>query len=246
MATAEIGREAAVSNKAGCAEITAAPSPGKGLHGHKTRWLLICGLLAPLLLGAFMVAAWRLTPDFSFLTEPISRLGSLSSPHPWVMNAGFIVAGILTYVFAYGLYLRLGRNVIAKIVWCLLMIDGFGIVLSGIFHTDSGPVGAMTTVEGMLHSAFAQVAFFALLIGIVVFAKAVHRSPGWRGFTRISLVVFVLNLALVLAFLTGKSGIMDGVLQLSFFAISLTWLMAVSLRAFRLAGHRQQPVYAIA
>ncbi|MCJ7520945.1 MAG: DUF998 domain-containing protein [Dehalococcoidia bacterium] len=246
MATAEMGSEAAISNKAGCAVLMDAPSAGKELHELKTRWLLVCGLLAPLLLGAFLVAAWRLTPDFSFLTEPISQLGALGRPHPWVMNAGFIIAGILTYVFAYGLYLRLGRNIIARIVWLLLMIDGIGIVLSGIFHADSSPIGAISTLEGTLHCVFAQVAFFALLTGIVVFAKAVHRSPAWRGFTLISLVVFVLNLALVVAFLTGEAGIMDGVLQLSFFGISLAWLTAVSLRALRLTGHQQQPVYVVA
>jgi len=41
----------------------------------------------------------------------------------------------------------------------------------------------------------------------------------------------------VLLLLTAGAGPVDGVLELSFFGISLVWLVAVSLRSLRLPSH---------
>lgn len=206
----------------------------KRINKRAARPLLLCGVLAPLVLGVSVIAAGLVTPDFSFLSESISQLGARGKAHPEVMNAGLILCGLLIAGFAYGLYWRLGRSGVAKTVWLLLAIDGMGVVLSGIFQADSKSLGLASTLEGYLHSIFAQVAFFALLISILMFATVVHRKPAWRGFTRMSLAVFVFNLVLLLVFLTGGAEPVDGLLVLSFFGVSLVWLEAVSLRSLLL------------
>lgn len=212
------------------------------IHDRVNRPFLMCGVLAPPLLGVFVIAAGLVTPEYSYLSEPISQLGAQGKAHPEVMNAGLILSGMLITGFSYGLYRRLGSSGVAKMIWLLLAIDGIGIVLSGIFQADSKALGPASTLEGSLHSIFGQLAFFALLIGILMFARVVYRMPAWRGFTRMSLAVFVLNLVLLLVFLTKVSGTVEGALELSFFGISLVWLEAVSLRSLRLpaAGELQQ------
>lgn len=221
-----------------------AKPPVRGTNERAIRLLLLCGVLAPPLLVLFLISAGLVTPDFSFLSEPMSQLGARGNAHPEVMNAGLILCGLLINGFAYGLYWRLGRGVIARTVWLLLAIDGIGVLLSGVFQTDSKALDLASTPEGWLHSIFAQVAFFALLIGILLFARVVYRKPAWRGSTRMSLAVFGLNFVLVVVFLTGWAEPVDGVLQLSFFGISLVWLETVSLQSLRLPSHPglQQPL----
>lgn len=202
-----------------------------------TRWLLLCGVLAPPLLAIFFISAGVVTPNFSFISETISQLGARGMPYPGVMNSGFIVCGVLLNLFAVGLYLRLGRSFMAKAVWFLLAIEGICIVLSGVFRTDYLGLGTAFSAEGTLHLIFSLIAFFVLPITIAMFLWIAYRRPAWRGLTKISITVLVLNLLLFLVFLTVGADRIDGVLELSFFGISLIWLESVSLSSLRMPAY---------
>jgi len=207
--------------------------PAAETAGRATRWLLLCGVLAPPVLAVFVIAAAAVTPGYSHLSDTVSQLGARGRPHPEVMNAGFIVYALLLSGFAHGLYRHLGRSTGARAVWLLLTICGLTIILSAIFQDDSMALGDVTTLEGILHGVFAQIAFFALVIGMTVFARVVYLKPEWRCFTQFSLAVVVLNLVLSLMFLIEVATPVEGALQRSFFGLSLAWLLAVSLRALR-------------
>jgi hypothetical protein len=239
--TAGIAPKATITKAKECGSHMDTTLPMRRANERAIGWLLLCGILSPLLLGIFVIVAGLVTPDFSFVSDSISQLGARGRPHPEVMNGGFMVCGVLINGFAHGLYWRLGRSGVAKMVWLLLTIQSVGVVLSGVFQVDfqvdSNALSAPSTLEGTLHCIFSQVAFFALLFGIALFAMIVYRNPAWRGFTQISLAIFVLNLVLLLVFLIGRAEPVDGVLQLSFFGISLVWLVAVSLRSLRLPRH---------
>ena len=196
---------------------------------RNARWLLLCGVIAPLVVVLFMVIAWLLTPGYSHLSETVSQLGANGKPHPEVMNTGFILFGILVNCFAYGLYRKLGRGRGAKAVWVLLGIFGTGIILSGIFQSDLGPE-MFTSLEDTLHSVFSTIAFFGLQIGMVVFARIVYFNPSWHTFALISLSIAVLNVVLSLVFLLEISNQVEGVLQRMFYGTSVLWLEMVALR----------------
>ena len=216
---------------------TEAGLPPNRVKEHVTRWLLLCGVLAPPLLAIFFVSVGVVTPDFSFISETISQLGARGMPYPGVMNSGFIVCGVLLILFALGLYLRLGRSVVAKAVWLLLAIEGICIVLSGVYQTDSPVPGITCSAEGNLHCIFSLIAFFVLPITMAVFLWITYRRPAWRGLTRISITVLVLNLLLFLVFMIVGADRIAGAMELSFFGISLVWLEAVSLRSLRLPAY---------
>jgi hypothetical membrane protein len=191
-------------------------------------------MLAPLLLGAFITAAALLTTDYTPLFDTISQLGARGRPYADVMNAGFVVTGLLMGAFSYGLYCRVRGGVFARMAWLLLAIDGIGTVLSGLFQSDSKALGPAGTTEGCLHSVFAYVAFFGFLTAVAIFARLAYRRPAWRGFTRVSLAVLVTNLVLVVLYIAGPSWVGIGSLELAFFSVSLVWLVAVSLRSLSL------------
>lgn len=203
------------------------------------RWLLFCGIAAPILLAIFVTVAALLTPDYSRWLEPISQLGAEGRPYAQVMNAGFIIIGLLISFFAYGLYCRLGRCILAKMVWLLLAVSSIGIVLLGIFQADWKALGVTGTLEGNLHTVFAQVAFIAFLTCIAVFTRLAHRNPSWRDLTRASLAVFLANLVLLALLDAEVSWAGQGVLELSFVGLSLVWLVAVSLQSLRLPVHAE-------
>ncbi len=201
------------------------------------RWLLTCGMLTPLLLAVFVTAAALLTPDYSPLSQPISQLGAQGRPHAEVMNAGFIIIGLLISGFAYGLYCHLGRCTLAKVVWLLLAVGSISTILLGIFQDDWTALGMTGTLEGTLHAVFAEVAFIAFLTCIAIFARLAHRKPLWYDFTRVSLAVFLTNLVLLSLLAAQVSWAGEGMLELSFMGLSLAWLVAVSLRSLRLPAH---------
>ncbi len=199
-----------------------------------TRRLLLCGVLTPPLLVIFVIAAGLVTPDYSYVSQGISQLGAQGKPHPEVMNAGFIVSGLMILVFAYGLYQQLGRSAGARAVWILLAIASVCIVLSGVFQADLNAPGIASTGEGDLHKIFAGAAHFAFLAAMIAFAIVVRRETAWRGFPRISFTVVVLSLVVLLVFVAEVSKPIEGALQLSFLCMSFIWLEAVSLHSLRL------------
>jgi len=205
------------------------------------QWLLFCGIAASLLLTIFVTAAVLLTPGYSPLSEPISQLGAQGRPHAEVMNAGFIIIGLLISGFAYGLYCYLGRTVLAKVVWLLLAVGSIGTILLGIFQDEWKTLGVMGTLEGNLHAVFAQVAFIAFLTCIAIFTRLAHRKPSWYDFTHVSLAVFLTNLVLLSLLVAQVSWAGQGALELSFVGLSLVWLVAVSLRSLRLLAHASLP-----
>jgi hypothetical membrane protein len=191
----------------------------------------MCGMLSPLLLASFITATALLTTDYTPLYDTISYLGAHGRPYANLMNSGFVISGLLIGAFSYGLYRRMGRGVLAGMMWLLLAIDSIGIVLSGVFQADSKVTGLAATPEGILHSVFAYIAFFAFLTGIATFARLTYRDPAWRSFTPLSVAVFVINLVLVAVYIGGASWAGIGALELAFFGVSLVWLVAVSLRS---------------
>ena len=196
------------------------------------------------MLVAFIIGAALVTPGYSHVSETVSQLGAQGRPHPEVMNTGFIVYGLQINCLAYGLYRWLGRHTGAKMVWLLLGAYGTGVLLSGIFQDDSKALGTPATLEGTLHSVFAMVAFFALVIAMVMFARIVYFYPAWRNIALLSLVIALLNLALSLMFLMEVFGSVEGLLQRFFYVISLVWVEAVSLRCLRLpssTGAQESP-----
>ena len=201
------------------------------------RWLLFCGIAAFLVLTIFVTAAVLLAPDYSRWLEPISQLGAQGRPHAEVMNAGFIIIGLLISGFAYGLYCHLGRCILAKMVWLLLAVSSIGIILLGIFQADWKALGVTGTLEGNLHTVFAQVTFIAFLTCMAIFTRLAYRNPSWRDFTRVSLAFFLANLVLLALLDAQVSWAGQGVLEFSFMGLSLVWLVAVSLRSLRLLAH---------
>lgn len=209
-----------------------------------SRWLALCGVGAPLAMAAFVTVAGLMAPGYSHISETISQLGAAGRPHPQVMNSGFIIYGLLINGFAYGLYRRLGRGSGAKAVWLLLALHGLGVLLSGVFHDDPRSQEP-ATLGSALHSAFASLAFAALIVAMAVLARSMRHNPAWQGIAFISMAIAALNLVISPLFLLEAFEPIEGALQRAFIGTSVVWVELVSWRSFRLSREtarvRQQP-----
>lgn len=195
-------------------------------------------MIAPPLIVVFIVIAAILTPGYSHISETVSQLGAQGRPHPEVMSAGFVVYGLVINGFAYALYLQLGKTRTITLAGLSLVIYGTGVLLTGIFQDGPNLPYIEPNLESALHSLFAMIGFFGLVVGMLIFARAVYRKPEWRFFTPISLLAAVLNLGSSLLFLMENLGSIEGLLQRVFYAVSLCWIELVVLRIYRLSSVR--------
>ena len=142
---------------------------------------------------------------------------------------------MLLICLAFGIYRESGHGFTANAFFASLSIYGLGVLLSGFFQDGPKTPGATANLESNLHSVFAMIGFFGLVVGMWFFARTVHRDPKWRGFTQLSISIAMLNLGLSLFFLMEGFSSFEGLLQRSFYLLTLVWISAVYWRLYRLS-----------
>ncbi len=195
-----------------------------------TRGLLICGLAAPVVLTAFVAWGTAATPGYSQLSHTVSQLAAQGRPHPAIMNAGFIATAALMMGFGYGVHCLLGRTRGAKAVGLLAGLHASSLVMVAVFRDDMKESTAAAAAGGMLHTAFALLAFLALALAMVAFAWTVHKAPAWRFLAFLSLGILLLLCALGLSFLFLQSGPLEGLVQRLALMLFMVWAAAVASR----------------
>jgi len=196
-------------------------------------WLIFCGVIAPPILVIVIITATIVTPDYSFVSETVSQLGAHGRPYPLIMNIGFITYGLLILGFAYSTYKMFIPSKSIRTFWLMFMIYGTGVILSG-FLKDDVAGNSISTLEGFLHSLFAQVAFFALIIGIWFFARGVYYSSPWNKIARFSIAIAIFNLLSSMVFLFEFSQPVEGLLQRFFYTATLIWIEIISIKALHI------------
>ena len=152
-----------------------------------TRRLLACGVVAgPLFLVVALAQAFT-RDGFDLSRHPISllSLGDLG----WIQIANFVVTGLLYVACALGMRRALHGP---GSTWgpILVAVNGIGLIMGGVFVADPGagfPPGAppgppeQFSWHGVLHNVAPVLAFNAMIVGLVVFARrfAALGQRGW-------------------------------------------------------------------
>ena len=179
--------------------ITAVPAAVGG-----RRAALFAGVLAgPLFVTAALIQI--LTRDgFDLTRHPISLLAN--GQYGWVQSANFIVAGLLSLLFAYGVtpHLHGGRGAVAGPV--LFTVYGLGLITGGIFKADPAmgfPAGApagypeQISTSSVIHAFAPPIAFLALVAACLVLARR-FATEGHRAAAIVTVVVAVVSFLLPL------------------------------------------------
>lgn len=214
-------------------------APGDGVN----RWLLVGGVVGPLLFIVVMLIEGATRPGYDAWVQAASAL-SLSA-WGWIQIVNFIVCGMLIVGFALGLRRALaawGRGS----TWGPLLLAALGLALlvAGVFVTDpaqgyppgtpSGP-SVMTTWHGAVH-AFAGGLIFVVVLPAACYVMAAYfaREKGTRVWALYSLATGLVVWAGFAAFIAaGLSNGPAGLYERISIIAGWGWIALLALRCLR-------------
>jgi len=223
----------------GTQTLVAAATPAR--PPRRPNRLLRAGLAAgPLFVASFLLQG-ALRDGYDPLRHPVSSLAL--GPAGWVQTVTFLVAGVLTVVFAAGLRRSLKPGPGAAAGPLLITVWGVGLVGAGVFVTDpvSGypagtpPVPDRPSWHGLLHDmVFGLPGFvgFAAAMLVLAYAFARRGAPGWALYSGVSGAAFVVLFLLASAGFAQHSPWVSsaGLLQRLTVGVGWLWLTALAVR----------------
>lgn len=193
------------------------------------RLLLLCGIIAPAVLVVSILIAASLTPGYSHVADTVSQLAAQGRPHPEAVITGFILYALLIVAFTCGIYRQMGPEIHAKLMFLFLVVHSAGFILLALFRNDQELPDKVVTTQGILHDLFSGIAFIGLVLAMLVIAKLSYRNPKWTAFFWFTIVIVSLNCILPVLFWLELAVSIEGLIQRSFYTLSLLWLALLSL-----------------
>jgi hypothetical protein len=192
-------------------------------------------VLAPPAFVASLVVATFLNPGYSHLRQTVSELAAPGTPHPEVIQAGFIAYDVLVLGLTASLFVRFRNRRGALVLPALLVLYSAGGILAAFFRDDVRDPVVNGTTAGELHDAAAFATFGVILAAILVATWVWRRDPAWRWFVWFSLAMFALTGVFGLLFELHESVDLHGFYQRGFFVTTMLWVEVLSLRLLLIA-----------
>jgi hypothetical membrane protein len=131
----------------------------------RLRWGALAWLLTLQFFVAEAVAAARYDGSYSYADDVISALGAAGSDAAFLMNASFVLQGVL--IGAGTVLLRpFLQSTAGRVATVLLLAAAAGVLLVGVFPTDT---------EGVVHEVGAGLHLLGGALGLLALAYAVRR-----------------------------------------------------------------------
>jgi hypothetical membrane protein len=178
--------------------------PQPSAASRSRRHALLAGVVAGPIFVITAVVQILTREGYELARHPLSLLAN--GPYGWVQSANFVLAGLLSLVFAYAVvpHLRGGRGAVAGPL--LLAVYGVGLIIGGVFKADPAmgfPAGAPAGVpdrmstSSLIHAFAPPLAFLALVAACLVLSRR-FAAEGDRTAAVLTVVVAVACLLLPL------------------------------------------------
>ncbi len=211
-------------------------------RGVGLKLLALCGVISPILLFILGGLAAQLRPGYNSVTQFGSELGVGSDAAATVAHTGFVVGGLLTVLFALGLWLGLGQG--SRIGPALVGLFGLGLALSAVFPCDPGcPLpGQGVSIAQSIHWTLFTVGAFSLILGPLFIRKRLENDNRWKNYREYTLATSMVLLVLFVVFFSGVifssflapwRGTVEAVSFIPFYI----WTVVIALRLLRLTEH---------
>jgi len=214
----------------------AAPTTNSS-SGEVVRLLALCGMTAPVLMLILWTVASLMRPGYDQLSQYGSELGA--GPNATIMNANFVVTGLLIIALAKGLFANIRGVRWTQIGSILLGVFGAGEVAGGFFPCDPGcPITAQSVFQ-LTHNVDAVIAFVAIALAPFLFSLGLNSDDRWKSYRSYSLVTWLLAIGLFLVFAASSLGYLGfvGLFQRLFLAVTFLWIEVVAIQLLRISGH---------
>ena len=183
-----------------------------------------------------------LRPDLNPVTHAVSNyaVGSFGL----LMTSAFFMLAMSEFALAQGLVRSLARSGKAWASVLLLHLAAAGLIVTGLFHSDVDVPRPPASPGALVHWIGAGISFLSLMIAIFLLSSCFKRDTRWQPVYRLS---YSWGIAIVLALATyGVLAIVGwtGIGERIYIAISVLWLLLVSLRlrSIALAEKAKVPV----
>lgn len=209
--------------------------PSNSRRSRGARWLMLAGIVGPILFVVVFTIAGFLRPDYSPLRQSISTLGV--GPNAWLGNLDAVIFALLLLAFAIGFFLEM-HQVIGKgvrvVCLVLFILSSVGIFNAAIFPAASGTVGLHWTI-GFLP------AFLAPMVVYFVVGWGWWRVSGWHRYSWYSLATalgIIVLTALSFVLLAprrstgGPSSPIGGLIERILVLVTFAWPVVIGWRLF--------------
>ncbi len=183
--------------------------PEKGLLSDGAPKLqAIAGIVAPISFTTVVIVLGFMQPGYNHVSHTISELGAVGASNAGIQNANFVVTGILTLAFAFGLHGGISGGKGSRIGPSLVALWGLALVASGFFQLDpKEAVTACTSTPSIstcapgLHDVAGLTGFAASGAAAVVLSRRLRTDPQWRSYASFSVVAGLLMIVFLGGFM---------------------------------------------
>lgn len=196
------------------------------------------GIIGPIWFTILVVILGSIRPGYSHLTQAISELGEVGAPNAMIQNINFLVLGLLTLAFAFGLDRGVGGGEGSKSGPALLGV--FAVVaLMGNAFLPCDPGCDFVTVTGTLHNVTGLTGFLAFIAATLIISRRLMNDPSWQGYTSYSLASGGLAAAFLVIWILSPGALpsLSGMFQTLMVGVVLLWIAVMATRLLRLSVH---------
>jgi len=195
---------------------------------NKYRLLLFFGVLAPIVLGIIIIVVGHLTPEYSQVTDTVSKAGITGRPYAWLLHSGYYTYGILMGMAAYGLNRTLSSVPGASTLVKLLGIHALGTVLLAVFPDSNN-----SPFEHMVHNIISITSYLPLMIGIFISRSLARHEMTLKVVGILGIFIIIVNLPMPVINMVHSLSTVGGLLQRILSACSYIWLALTFLLLYR-------------
>ena len=199
----------------------------------------ICGIAAGVICWSAMIVFAALRPSYSHSINAVSELGAIGTENAlWWNIIGFITPGFLLAVAGAGIAAAVtGKGRRSVSLW-LLVISGLGFAGTGFSPAELENGAALLTspfTKG--HFIASLIHGFAWLLAAIILIRPMKRSPGWKNYYIINIV---LALLVVLSSTVLRGHISDALVQRIAGGWYFIWFLVMSINLARI-DHKGKP-----
>jgi hypothetical membrane protein len=202
--------------------------------------LAVCGVAAPVVFTAAVIAASLRSPGFDQFKNFISELGATGAPGAAVMNfAGFLPFGVLIVAFAWAVQRGIRPDIGGWLGPSVLCLYGLAYVALAVSPCDPGCYSATPSLHHRMHFLISDVILLAAVVAPFTLYARMAKDPAWRSLAVMTLVLP--GLAWLILELGGV-GVSGALRQRLWAALLFIWIELVAIRLLRLGaiGSRSQ------
>ena len=137
-----------------------------------------------------------ITPNYSYIEQPISDLTQAGSPY-LLGSVLLFIASVMAIIFGIGIisHYKFNRNKLIFVGGCILIIIGLFNSLTGTIFPQDPRYGVVATFAGNMHLALVGIVVILTLLALPTIGIGFHKERQWktfRNYTFISLIIMLI------------------------------------------------------